>query len=58
MYKSKVLENKKEYLFENFVELFNKNDILDINWPFDIPGILILLINYCNIKDKIYNNYN
>jgi hypothetical protein len=58
MYKSKVLENKKEYLFEEFVELFNKNDISNINWPFDISGILILLINYCNIKDKIYNNYN
>ena len=57
-FKKKVLNDNNELEYKDFVQLFNQDDISKINWPFDITGILILLINYCNIKDKIYNYCN
>ena len=57
-FKKIVLKDQSKLKYKDFVELFNQDDISKINWPFDISGILILLINYCNIKDKIYNYYN
>ena len=57
-FKKKVLNDNNELEYKDFVQLFNQDDISKINWPFDISGILILLINYCNIKDKIYNYCN
>lgn len=57
-FKKLVLKDNNELEYKDFVQLFNQDDISKINWPFDISGILILLINYCNIKDKIYNYCN
>ena len=57
-FKNIVLKDQSKLNYKNFVDLFNQDDISKINWPFDISGILILLINYCNIKDKIYNYSN
>jgi len=57
-FKEIVLKDNNELEYKDFVQLFNQDDISKINWPFDITGILILLINYCNIKDKIYNYCN
>ena len=57
-FKKLVLKDNNELDYKDFVQLFNQDDISKINWPFDITGILILLINYCNIKDKIYNYFN
>jgi len=57
-FKEIVLKDNNELEYKDFVQLFDQDNISKINWPFDITGILILLINYCNIKDKIYNYYN
>ena len=57
-FKEIVLKDNNELEYKDFVQLFDQDDISKINWPFDITGILILLINYCNIKDKIYNYCN
>lgn len=57
-FKNIVLKDHSKLNYQNFVDLFKLDDISKINWPFDISGILILLINYCNIKDKIYNYCN
>lgn len=57
-FKEIVLKDNNELEYKDFVQLFDQDNISKINWPFDITGILILLINYCNIKDKIYNYCN